>query len=88
MVAVGEAMAPAGRGGSGIAGGGEGREVTEADLRRLELEERSRFGLSRSCDLSTISSWRLVCGRDSRPGAVQSGPAMTLIASQELQLRH
>ena len=38
---VGEAMAPAGRGGRGIAGGGEGREVTEVDLRRLSFEERS-----------------------------------------------
>lgn len=46
---VGEAMAPWGRGGRGMAGGGEGREVTEVDLRRLSLEERSAsWWLSRS----------------------------------------
>ena len=55
-MAVGEAMAPAGRGGSGIAGGGEGREVTDADLRRLELEERSRAWLSRSCNLVLLAA--------------------------------
>ena len=49
---VGEAMAPAGRGGSGMAGGGDGRDATEVDLRRLEapVEERSICWLSRSWD--------------------------------------
>jgi len=44
--AVGDIWPPMlpGRGGKGIAGGGEGKEATEADLRRCELIELERFG--------------------------------------------
>jgi len=48
---------PDGRGGSGIAGGGEGREATEADLRRFDEAdgERSICWPSLICAYTTIS---------------------------------
>jgi len=44
---VGDIEAPMlpGRGGKGIAGGGDGKEATDGDLRRCDVEfERSIFG--------------------------------------------
>lgn len=45
-----------GRGGRGMAGGGEGREVAEELLRRLELSE-----LLRSCETSWLPPLFLIC---------------------------
>lgn len=49
-----------GSGGSGMAGGGDGRLVTEPLLRRLEFEERERSGIcwwtSRNCAFTGVNA--------------------------------
>lgn len=76
-----------GSGGSGMAGGGDGRVVTEALLRKLELE-RERSGVcwwnSRSCAFASVSKvQRRVVWKIGIPVAAQLGSGRLPVVSRE-----
>lgn len=86
MADVGE-VTRLGSGGSGMAGGGDGRVVTETLLRRLEFERERSGGCwwsSRNCAFASVSKMqRRVVWKIDLPVAAQLGSGRLPIVSRE-----